>query len=68
MPHGFPSEEHPQITGAHSDAEKMGAKAAELLLRAAEPGDESLVDVILPAELTVRETSAPANPRVGGRG
>lgn len=53
-------EEHPQITGAHSDPEQMGRTAAELLLRRRQPGNETLMDVILPAHLTVRETSGPA--------
>ena len=54
-------EEHPQITGANADPEKMGAKAAELLLQSLHQKDEALVDVILPAQLTVRETtSSPA--------
>jgi LacI family transcriptional regulator len=52
-------EEHPQITGAHADPEKMGAKAAELLWRARE-ADESLADVMMGTQLTVRETSGPA--------
>jgi LacI family transcriptional regulator len=51
-------EEHPQITGAHSDPEKIGVTAAELLLRRAYSKDESLVDVLLPSQLTVRESSA----------
>ena len=51
-------EERPEITGASADPEKMGAKAAELLLQAANQKDEALLDVILPAQLTVRETSA----------
>jgi LacI family transcriptional regulator len=50
-------EEHPQITGAHADPEKIGITAAELLLRSADANDGILSDVILPAELTVRETS-----------
>jgi LacI family transcriptional regulator len=53
-------EEHPEITGASGDPEKMGAKAAELILQKFNPAEESLVDVILPAHLTVRETSGPA--------
>jgi LacI family transcriptional regulator len=53
-------EEHPQITGANADPERMGAKAAELLLQSANQKDESLLDVMLPAQLTVREsTSSP---------
>ena len=53
-------EEHPQITGAHADPEKIGMTAAELLLRSAEVKDGVLSDVILPAQLTVRETSGKA--------
>jgi LacI family transcriptional regulator len=56
-------EEHPQITGANADPEKMGAKAGELLLLAAGQTDEALSDVILPAQLTVRESSGPAMKR-----
>src|SRR5204863_2029193 len=48
-------EEHPQITGAHSDPEKIGRAAAELLLRSAHEKDGILSDVILPAHLTVRQ-------------
>jgi LacI family transcriptional regulator len=53
-------EEYPQITGAHADPEKAGVTAAELLLKRADSGDESLMDVYLPSRLTVRETSAKA--------
>ena len=53
-------EEHPQITGAHADPDKMGEKAAELLLQAGHQADGMLSDVILPAVLTERETSAKA--------
>jgi len=52
-------EEHPQITGSHADPEKIGITAAELLLRSVNLKDGMLSDVILPAQLTVRETSAP---------
>lgn len=50
-------EEHPQITGAHADPEKVGLTAAELLLRSLDAKDGILSDVILPSRLTVRETS-----------
>ena len=50
-------EEHPQITGSHSDPEKIGSTAAELLLKGATENDGVLSDVVLPARLTVRETS-----------
>jgi LacI family transcriptional regulator len=53
-------EEHPQITGAHADPERIGVTAAELLLRRADSEDESLMDVVIPSRLTVRETSAKA--------
>ncbi len=55
-------EEHPEITGANADPEKMGAKAAELLLKNLGEEDESLTDIVMPAHLTIRETSdkAPA--------
>jgi len=53
-------EEHPQITGAHVDPEKMGDKASELLLRQTQGMDNSFVDVILQTQLTIRETSAAA--------
>ena len=53
-------EEHPQITGAHADPEKIGLTAADLLLRSMQAQDGILSDVILPAQLTVRETSGKA--------
>jgi len=53
-------EEHPQITGAHADPEKVGISAAELLLKKAYSDDETLMDVLLPSRLKVRETSAKA--------
>jgi LacI family transcriptional regulator len=56
---GVCDEEHPRITGAHADPEKIGLTAAELLLKHSEDGEENLMDVILPSKLTVRETSAP---------
>ncbi len=53
-------EEHPEITGANADPERMGSKAAELLFQSASDEDQSLTDVIMPAQLTVRESSAKA--------
>jgi LacI family transcriptional regulator len=50
-------EENPQITAAHADPEKTGTTAAELLLRSADVKDGMLSDVILPSQLTIRETS-----------
>jgi LacI family transcriptional regulator len=61
-------EEHPQITGANTDPEKMGAKAAELLLQGMGQKDEALLDVILPAQLTARETSVRPEPQPVGSG
>jgi LacI family transcriptional regulator len=54
------TEEHPQITGAHSDPERIGAKAAEILLQSRETEQDELTEVIIPAQLSVRETSGPA--------
>jgi LacI family transcriptional regulator len=53
-------EEHPEITGANADAEKMGVKAAELLLQMTGNRDETLADVIVPSRLTIRETTGRA--------
>ncbi len=53
-------EEHPEITGANADPEKMGAKAADLLQQSASDEFQSLADIIMPAQLTVRETSGKA--------
>jgi LacI family transcriptional regulator len=53
-------EEHPQITGAHADPEKIGITAAELLLKYVNSEDDNLVDVLMPSRLTVRESSAKA--------
>jgi|ERR1051326_4677184 LacI family transcriptional regulator len=50
-------EEHPQITGSHSDPEQVGRAAAELLLQGATERNGILSDVVLPARLTVRETT-----------
>ena len=52
-------EEHPEITGASGDPEKMGSTAVELLLQSKGREQEALSDLILSSQLTVRETSAP---------
>jgi len=57
---GACEEEFPRITGAHTDPEKVGLVAAELLVKNTKAGDEDLRDVVLPSRLTVRETSAEA--------
>lgn len=57
---GVCEEEHPQITGAHADPEKIGTVAAELLLKHADSAHENLTDVLLPSHLKVRESSAKA--------
>jgi LacI family transcriptional regulator len=55
------TEEIPMITGAHTEPEKMGSKAAELLLHAATPNhDGTFLDVVISAALTVRQTSGKA--------
>ena len=53
-------EEHPEITGANADPEKMGMKAAELLMQMSGNNDESMTDIIMPSQLTIRETSGKA--------
>ncbi len=53
-------EEHPQITGAHADPERIGRTAADLVLRSVDAEDGILSDVIVPAQLTIRETSGKA--------
>jgi LacI family transcriptional regulator len=52
------TEDQPFITGASSDPEAMGRKAAELLLGATTTPDEVYCDAIIPAKLSVRESSA----------
>lgn len=51
-------EEHPLITGANSDPELMGRKAAELLMQFNDNSNGSYSDVMLSSHLTVRESSA----------
>jgi LacI family transcriptional regulator len=53
-------EEHPEITGSHSDPEQIGLTAAELLLQGAGGLNGIFSDVVLPARLTVRQTSGKA--------
>ncbi len=53
-------EEHPQITAASADPEKMGSKAAEILLQSLHQTDGSLSDVVLPSQFTLRESTGPA--------
>lgn len=52
--------ESPQITVAGSDAEKLGAAAARLLLDATGDDEESINDLILPAQLVPGGTTGPA--------
>jgi LacI family transcriptional regulator len=55
------TEEFPTITGAHTEPEKMGVKAAELLSHAASPKhDGTFLDVVISASLTVRQTTGKA--------
>lgn len=52
--------ESPRLTVAGSDAEKLGAAAARLLLDATGEGDESITDLILPAQLIAGDSTGPA--------
>lgn len=52
--------ESPPVTVAGSDAEKLGAAAARLLLDTTGGDDESFNDLILPAQLLPGETTGPA--------
>lgn len=52
--------EDPRITVAGSDAEKLGAAAARLLLDATGESDESITDLILPAQLVPGGSTGPA--------
>lgn len=54
------TEEHPEITGAHADPEKIGTTAAEILLKSAENQTGILSDLVLPTQLTIRQTSGKA--------
>lgn len=53
--------ETPHITVAGSDAEKLGAAAARLLLDSTGEGDESITDLILPAQLVPGGSTGPAS-------
>lgn len=52
--------ESPRVTVAGSDAEKLGAAAARLLLDSTGDDDESINDLILPAQLVPGGTTGPA--------
>ncbi len=51
-------EESPTLTGAFTDPERMGAVAGEIVMDASGGPDEIFRDVILPAALSVRESTA----------
>ena len=52
--------ESPRVTVAGSDAEKLGAAAARIILESTGDQDESFNDLILPAQLLIGETTGPA--------
>jgi len=54
------TEIHPDLTSASSNPELIGEEAAKLLCRADEPGENRiLVDLVIPSEFSVGETSGP---------
>lgn len=52
--------ETPRITAAGSDAEKLGAAAAKLVIHSTGDDDESFHDMILPSQLFVGDSTGPA--------
>jgi LacI family transcriptional regulator len=52
--------ETPRITAAGSDAEKLGAAAAKLVIDSTGSDDESFHDMILPSQLFVGDSTGPA--------
>ncbi len=54
-------EEEPTLTGAFTDPEEMGAMAGRILLEATGTPDEVFTDVVLPALLTPRGSTAAAS-------
>jgi LacI family transcriptional regulator len=52
-------EEHPTLTSAGAEPEKMGVVAAELLLKSTGEANEMFSDVVLASELIERESTAP---------
>ena len=55
------TEIHPDLTSANSNPELIGEEAAKLLCKAVEPGENRiLVDLVIPSEFSVGETSGPA--------
>jgi len=59
-------EEHPTLTAASTSPERMGRVAAERLLNERPDDESSFVDIVLPSELAVRESTA-AVPRKRAR-
>ncbi len=52
--------ENPRITGSGSSPEKMGEAAAKLIMETTGSDDESFMDLVLPAQLFVGDTTGPA--------
>ncbi|HKK19388.1 MAG TPA: substrate-binding domain-containing protein, partial [Opitutales bacterium] len=53
-------EEHPTLTAASTSPELMGRVAAERLLQVKDEKHDSFVDSVLPARMTLRESSGEA--------
>lgn len=54
------TEIHPNLTAASSDPEVVGREAAKLLCKAEEPGESRIfVDLVIPSEFSLGETSGP---------
>ena len=61
------AEEWPGVTAAAAVPEEMGREAARLLLRSCDAKNGTpLQDIVLPAQLTVRDTSGPPEPLPAG--
>lgn len=62
-------EEPPHLTSAAAPPEALGARTAQLIMERADNPDRSLCEIIIPSELAVRGTSAPARnaAKTGGR-
>lgn len=53
-------EEHPTLTSVGANPETMGKEAGAILTRAIEEGSSGLIEITLPAQLEIRESSAQA--------
>jgi LacI family transcriptional regulator len=59
-------EEHPRVTGAGSSPERLGETAARLVLNSTGADDEPFMDMTLPSQLVVGESTGAA-PELAGR-